>query len=256
MSSGNNARKGNSNRMTRNLLQTKWAAEESRGSDTPPDYPGYPEAFSDSHRSKKRKYYKPNPHLQLSPEALHRRHERSLHRSGRNRSESFSRDRKGPSQLKINLPDVSALQNDEITQRTKKSPFSSARKINLDPVSFSNHNHQSFSATDTDARYHQISSSRFSSKERFHSDIDSPTFNLPPLFAPPSSSHHPVHFPTHYGSPSAPPPPEFDSTTPTNISAQHGSNTFLICRIRNLSNQSVSCAVRDYVLWCEIALSF
>ncbi|XP_042232001.1 uncharacterized protein LOC121872933 [Homarus americanus] len=38
----------------------------------------------------------------------------------------------------------------------------------------------------------------------------------------------------------APPPPYFDPSSPTNVSSQLGTKAFLPCRIRNLGNQSIS----------------
>ncbi|KAF2368065.1 Immunoglobulin V-set domain [Trinorchestia longiramus] len=168
------------------------------------------------------------------------RHEKRLGRSSGTRADSLSRVAARETSGKMSPSGPSGLGSNEITQLADQRPLNAAREINLAHVSFANHNHQSLSARSTEARFHQIDSSHFSSPGRFRSNSGELSFNLPPLFSGPPPPHHPSRFPPPYAAPSVPPLPEFDSSTPTNISAQHGSNIFLQCTIRNLSNQSVS----------------
>ena len=113
-----------------------------------------------------------------------------------------------------------------------------ANKAYEPSISFSHNRYQSFSARNPDPQTYQIDSSPFSYKAKQRSNT--PSFKLPPLFSNVGRDHHQSHYPSRFGPPASTPLPSFDMSTPSNITAQQGSNTFLLCRIRNLSNQSVS----------------
>ncbi|KAA0186347.1 hypothetical protein HAZT_HAZT011379 [Hyalella azteca] len=124
------------------------------------------------------------------------------------------------------------------SQDAGEIPSQDVRKVDLDHASYAHRQYETLAVKNSDSRIHKTDYSGIASRDNHRSAVVEPNFNLPSLFPDFSSSHRPSRFPPPYGTPSPPPIPEFGSSTPTNISAQHGSNIFLQCRIKNLSNQS------------------
>uniref|UniRef100_A0A6A7G031 Limbic system-associated membrane protein n=1 Tax=Hirondellea gigas TaxID=1518452 RepID=A0A6A7G031_9CRUS len=133
--------------------------------------------------------------------------------------------------ISINGDRIEKLKNKEEEHQLKSADI-------LDPIHFSNNLHQYFTARSSNSQTYDIDSSPFSYRKTYRPS--SKDIRLPPLFSHSSLEHHLSHYPSRFGPPTSTPLPSFDSSTPSNISAQHGSNTFLLCMIHNLSNQSVS----------------
>ncbi|XP_053649940.2 uncharacterized protein [Cherax quadricarinatus] len=102
--------------------------------------------------------------------------------------------------------------------------FSAIRSTSPPPPSF-------FLASPSSISPSFSSSSFFS----FYSSSSSSSSSPSSLRAPPAPIRIERTIPS-----TAPPPPYFDPSSPTNVSAQLGTQAFLPCRIRNLGNQSIS----------------
>ena len=139
------------------------------------------------------------------------------------------------------------------TNRPAEETFETLKGLQ-DSFFYSNNLQESFSAQHSNPRTSPIDSPFISHINKHLEDAQG--FNLPVLLSHSPSEPHSSHYPSRFGPPTSTPLPSFDTTTPSNISAQHGSNVFLLCKIRNLANQSVSNNVNSAMAWLYFCLEW